>query len=88
MRIIFELNYELTQYNTPCPSRSVEQVVATATANVAKAKDVVKSFVQLAGAHDGPAPCSNAMAGACMTAPDRIPTERRDELEILVGKYM
>ena len=66
----------------------MEQVVATANKNVATAKEVVKSFVQIAGAHPGAAPCSNAMAGACMTAPDRIPTQRRNDLEILVGKYM
>jgi len=69
-------------------SVTVEQVVATAMKNVATAKEVVKAFVQIAGEHSGEAPCSNAMAGACMTAPDRIPVKRRDELEVLVGKYM
>ena len=69
-------------------SNPVEQVVATAMKNVATAKEVVKAFVQIAGEHSGEAPCSNAMAGACMTAPDRIPIKRRDELEVLVGKYM
>ena len=62
--------------------------MATANANVVAAKEVVKAFVQIAGAHSGAAPCSDAMRGACMTAPDRIPIARRDELEILVGKYM
>ena len=35
--------------------------------------------------HDGEPPMAAAMTGACMTAPDRIPLKRRQDLEELVG---
>ena len=63
------------------------QVVATATANVATAKEVVKAFVARVAKHDGEAPMSTAMTGACMTAPDRIPPTRRTQLQELVGVF-
>jgi 5'-methylthioadenosine phosphorylase len=66
-------------------SVTVEQVVATATANVSKAKAVVKAFVERVAKHDGPAPMSTVMAGACMTAPGMIPATRRIQLDELVG---
>jgi 5'-methylthioadenosine phosphorylase len=69
-------------------SVTVEQVVATASANVSTAKEIVKVFVKNVATHDGPAPMSSCMTGACMTAPDSIPKPRLNQLEELVGRYL
>ena len=53
--------------------------------DVSKAKAVVKAFVERVAKHDGPAPMSTVMAGACMTAPGMIPATRRIQLDELVG---
>lgn len=66
-------------------SVTVDQVVATANANVSTAKEVVKAFVARVATHQGEAPMSKAMTGACMTAPEFIPKARRTQLEELVG---
>jgi len=66
-------------------SVTVDQVVATATANVSTAKEVVKAYAARVSQHQGDAPMSTAMTGACMTAPDSIPRQRRIQLEELVG---
>ena len=68
-------------------SVTVEQVVATATANVSKAKEVVKAYVSRVASHNGDAPMATAMDGACMTHPDFIPHARRTQLDELVGVY-
>jgi hypothetical protein len=31
---------------------------------------------------------SSALKGAIMTSPDRVPSERREALALLVGKYL
>jgi len=68
-------------------SVTVEQVVATATANVSHAKEVVKAFVTRVGEHKGDAPMATCMDGACMTHPDYIPHAQRVQLDELVGLY-
>jgi 5'-methylthioadenosine phosphorylase len=67
---------------------TVEQVVAVARANVAVSKDIIRAAIPMIAAHDGPAPMSNALAGAIMTAPEAIPPEQRDVLDPLVCKYL
>jgi 5'-methylthioadenosine phosphorylase len=67
---------------------TVEQVVATATDNVQKAKNVVRAFVPLIAAHEGDAPQSTAMHGACMTAVGMLPASRVKALRPLIGAYM
>ena len=67
---------------------TVEQVVAVARANVAVSKGIIRAAIPMIAAHDGPAPMSNALAGAIMTAPEAIPPEQRDLLDPLVCKYL
>jgi len=67
---------------------TVEAIVATIRANVATAKRIIAAAAPLIAAHDGPAPMSNALAGAIMTAPDRISPERKEALWPIVGKYL
>ncbi len=67
---------------------TVDAVVAVIKQNVSTARAVIRSVVPRIAAHDGPAPHANALAGAIMTAPDRIPAARREALAPLVGKYL
>jgi len=67
---------------------TVEQVVATATANVAVAKELIRAAVPKIVAHEGPAPMSNALQFAIMTARDAIPAEAIERLRPIVGKYL
>ena len=67
---------------------TVDAVVAVIKKNVNTARNVIRAVVPRIAAHEGPAPHSNALAGAIMTAPDKIPAERREALAPLVGKYL
>jgi len=67
---------------------TVDQVVATATANVAVAKQLIRAAVPKIAAHEGPAPMSNALQFAIMTARDSIPAEAIERLRPIVGKYL
>lgn len=67
---------------------TVEAVVAVIKANVNMARSIIQHVVPLVAAHEGQHPMHNAMAGAIMTAPDRITPEARARVEILVGKYL
>ncbi len=63
---------------------TVDQVVAVVRANVALAQRVIRAVVPLTAAHDGPPPMHRALADSVMTAPDRIPPERRRALAPLL----
>ena len=67
---------------------TVEQVVRVARQNVSTAKRIIQAAVPRIAAHEGPAPQSNALAGAIMTRLDAIPAERRAALAPLVSKYL
>jgi 5'-methylthioadenosine phosphorylase len=69
-------------------SVTVEEVVATAKANVGKAKAIIKSVIPKVAAFEGPCPMHQALKGAIMTAPEAIPAGRAKELECLVKKYV
>ena len=66
---------------------TVEQVVATMQKNVLVAKEIIRHAVPLIVAHDGPAPHSNALASAILSAKDGVPAERIEALSPLIGKY-
>ena len=66
---------------------TVDQVIAVVKANVALARRIITEAVPLVARHEGPAPQSDAMAGAIMTAPAAIPGHRLDALAPLIGKY-
>ena len=67
---------------------TVDAVVAVIKKNVHTARQVIRAVVPHIAAHDGPAPQSNALAGAIMTAPDKIPAAQREALAPLVSKYL
>ena len=66
---------------------TVEQVVATMQKNVITAKEIIRHAVPLIAAHDGPAPHSNALAGAILSAKEAVPAERIEALAPIIGKY-
>ena len=71
-------------------SVTVEFVVKTAMANVAKAKKIVEAVVPLIAAYDGETPSAQKAlggGGAIMTRRDMIPDERLFKLWPLLGKY-
>ncbi len=67
---------------------TVEQVVATMQANVAVAKRIIRAAVPRIAAHGGPAPQSDALKFAIMTAREVIPAEAIERLRPIVGKYL
>ncbi len=67
---------------------TVEQVVATMQSNVAVAKRIIRAAVPRVAAHGGPAPQSEALKFAIMTARERIPPEAIERLRPIVGKYL
>ncbi len=67
---------------------TVEMVVANMQANVARAKAIVKAALPRIAASAGECACGHALAGAIMTRPDAIPKDRRQQLDLLIGKYL
>jgi 5'-methylthioadenosine phosphorylase len=67
---------------------TVEQVIAVVMANVTLAKNIIANAVPRIAAHEGPAPASDAVKGAIMTAPDAIPESQKLALAPLIGRYV
>ncbi|MCB9665978.1 MAG: S-methyl-5'-thioadenosine phosphorylase [Alphaproteobacteria bacterium] len=68
---------------------SVEAVVATVKANVAAAQRVIRALLPQVAAYGGPVPkAQQALAGAIMTAPDRISAEARARLGLLIDPHV
>jgi 5'-methylthioadenosine phosphorylase len=80
----------VTDYDVWHPTEeavSVEAVVANLNRNVATSRSAITDLV----ANDAPfAPCdcANALRGAIITSPDRIPPRRRKELALLIDRYL
>jgi len=66
---------------------SVDLVVQNLTRNVATAQEIIRRVVPRI-APDGDDACANALAGALMTEPARVPADVRARLGILVDKYL
>jgi 5'-methylthioadenosine phosphorylase len=64
---------------------TVEQVIATLQANVAKAKQVVAAVA--AQPPVGPDPAEDALRFAIMTNPAVVPAEARERLDLFLAKY-
>ena len=64
---------------------TVEQVIATLQANVAKAKQVVAAVA--AQPPVGPDPAEAALRFAIMTTPAVVPAEARERLDLFLAKY-
>jgi 5'-methylthioadenosine phosphorylase len=72
---------------------TVEMVVATMKANVETAKAIVRYALprmEALGAADGGCTCGcgSALAGAIITDPARIPQAKKEQLKLLIGKYV
>lgn len=66
---------------------TVEAIVANLQANMALAKQAIRNLAaSLPRRHT--CECTNALAGAIMTDPARIPAARKEELSLLIGKYI
>ncbi len=75
-------------WHTEHDAVTVDQVVAVLHQNSALAKRVVAAAVPRILAHGGPAPQSNALATAILTAPSAVSTETRKAFAPLIGKYL
>lgn len=67
---------------------SVDMVVANMQANIATAKRIIRGAVASIATAERTCGCGSALAGAIMTAPDKIPAERVEALHPLIGKYL
>jgi 5'-methylthioadenosine phosphorylase len=68
---------------------TVEMVVANLHKNVARAQETIRRVTPLiAGLAERTCGCADALAGAIMTAPDRIPPATRARLGALIDKYV
>ena len=66
---------------------SVEAVVAIIKQNVAQAKDIIRQAVgRIAG--ERCCPCREALRYTIISDPTAIPVETRENLELLIGKYL
>ncbi len=66
---------------------SVEQVIANLERNVDAAKEILRHLLTMLSA-ERRCSCGSALASSIVTAPDRIPPEARQRLELLIGKYL
>jgi 5'-methylthioadenosine phosphorylase len=66
---------------------SVEAIIAIIKANVANAKLIIKSAVRKIAAERS-CPCAEALKYAVISDTSVIPVETRENLELLVGKYL
>jgi 5'-methylthioadenosine phosphorylase len=66
---------------------TVEAILAVMARNVGNARRLVAATTpRIAGARA--CACGSALATAILTAPDRIPPEARERLDLLIGKYL
>lgn len=67
---------------------TVEMIIGNLNANVSAVKIMLATLIpELANNHED-CSCRHALAGAFMTAPDRIPSELKRKLAIITGKYL
>jgi len=66
---------------------TVEMVIANLEANVGLAQKSIAALIPHIAAERHCA-CATALANAVITAPDRIPAQRKQELALLIGKYL
>jgi 5'-methylthioadenosine phosphorylase len=66
---------------------TVEAILAVMARNVGNARRLVAATTpRISGARS--CGCGSALATAILTAPDRIPAEARERLDLLIGKYL
>lgn len=65
----------------------VETVIKTLTANIDTAKNIIKLAVKKIP-EKSDCTCKNALMGAIVTAPDKIPAAQKGKLDLLIKKYI
>jgi 5'-methylthioadenosine phosphorylase len=81
----------VTDYDVWYPEHdevTVEMVVGNMRANLETAKQILSYALPAMEALDGSCGCGSALAGAIITAPERIPQEQKERLRLLIGKYV
>ena len=68
-------------------SVTIEAIVAIIKANVATAKDIIRKAVPAITGARG-CKCATALKYATMTDPKTIPAKTREDLDLLLGKYL
>jgi len=66
---------------------TVEAVIAVMNQNVGNAREVIRRAAPTLSPTPG-CGCQSALQHAIMTAPDRIPSDARDRLSLLIDKYL
>lgn len=68
---------------------SVELILENLKLNISNAKALIKkSLSLLPPQRSGLCPCSKALANTIVTHPDLIPTELKNKLSLIIGKYL
>ena len=67
---------------------TVDQVLATLSANVGTAKDIIRRVVPKILAHEGAPSARGCMRNAVMTARDQIPAATLERVSLLIGDYL
>jgi 5'-methylthioadenosine phosphorylase len=68
-------------------SVSIEMVVSNLQKNAERAKRVLRKLVR-AVPRERDCPCATALQDAIITDPNLIPAQKRQELALLIGKYL
>jgi 5'-methylthioadenosine phosphorylase len=63
-------------------------VVANMQANLETAKNILRYALPAMEALEDGCGCGSALAGAIITAPERIPPAKKRELRLLIDKYV
>jgi 5'-methylthioadenosine phosphorylase len=83
----------VTDYDVWYPEHdavTVEMVVANMVANLETAKAIIRYALPKMEAlgDEAPCACQSALAGAIITNPDKITAEKKEQLKLLIGKYV
>jgi 5'-methylthioadenosine phosphorylase len=83
----------VTDYDVWYPEHdavTVEMVVANMVANLETAKAIIRYALPRMEAlgDEAPCACQSALAGAIITNPDKITAEKKEQLKLLIGKYV
>jgi 5'-methylthioadenosine phosphorylase len=83
----------VTDYDVWYPEHdevTVEMVIANMRANLETAKSIIRHALPMMEAMDeqAHAPCPDALAGAILTDPAAIPAARKEQLRLLIEKYV
>jgi 5'-methylthioadenosine phosphorylase len=75
-------------WHTSAEPVTVEMVIRTLNANTTIAQTAIATLVDALAKEARPCPCESALADAIITARDRIPSDYKERLKLLIGKYV